>query len=172
MAAPALIRMGLTVLQAHLFAFYYAVMSFVTPPVAIAALVATPLAGATFLRTAVEATKVAIAGFVIPILLVLSPVLVFQPESPFSAVIGLASVLVILTSLQIVICNYYLTQIGFLERTTFLGVVAVLFGSLILKSHILFGLGMLSFIFATILQLRKMGRVPAGGRSSSTSLQL
>ncbi len=155
MAAPALIAMGIPVLQAHLFVFYFAVMSFVTPPVALGSLFAARLAGAPFFRTAVESVKVALAGFIVPFLMILSPILILQPQSPQSAVTGLISVLIILTALQIVVSNYYIIGINSLERGTFFIVAAVFVTFLLINSYILFAVGIAVFILLTIGQLRR-----------------
>lgn len=155
MAAPVLIKLGVGVLTAHLFAFYYAVMSFVTPPVAIAAAVASPLAGAPFLKTAVESTKVAAAGFIIPILFFLCPILILQPQPLLSAVTGLLSVIVILITLQVVICGYYITTISLPERALSAAVAVMLLISLAMTSYILFAAGVGGAILLTLRQLRK-----------------
>jgi len=155
MAAPALIAMGLTVLQAHLFAFYFAVISFVTPPVALGSLFAARIADTKFFPTAVESVKVALAGFIVPFLMILCPVLILQPQPPVSAATGLISVLVILTALQIVVCNYYITGINPLERAIFLAVAAVLIVHLAMGSYVLFAVGVAVFALLTFVQLRK-----------------
>ena len=60
--SPVLVRAGLDVLQSHMFVFYFAVLSFITPPVAAAVMVAAPIAGSSFIRTALEAMKAGIGG--------------------------------------------------------------------------------------------------------------
>jgi len=155
MAAPALIIMGLTVLQAHLFAFYFAVISFVTPPVALGSLFAARIADTKFFPTAVESVKVALAGFIVPFFMILCPVLILQPQPPLPAATGIISVLVILAALQIVICNYYITGISPLERAVSLAVAAVLIAHLATGSYVWFAAGVAVFAILTIVQLRK-----------------
>ena len=73
---PAIQGMGegnLSIFTVHLFAVYYAVLSFVTPPVAIAAIVAAPIAGAPPMKTAVAAIKIAFVGFIVPYMFVFNP---------------------------------------------------------------------------------------------------
>lgn len=67
---PALQRLGLPPVAAHLFIVYFGVLSVVTPPVALAAFAAAPIAGAKPMETGVEATRLAIAGFIIPFIFV------------------------------------------------------------------------------------------------------
>lgn len=72
-AAPALMQMGVPVLAAHMFVFYFGIIADVTPPVALAAYAGSAIAGGNALRTGVNASKLAIAAFIIPYVFVLSP---------------------------------------------------------------------------------------------------
>ncbi len=74
-AAPALVQMGVPVLAAHMFVFYFGIIADVTPPVALAAYAGAGISGGNPLRTGVNASKLAIAAFIIPYMFVLSPVL-------------------------------------------------------------------------------------------------
>nr|WP_276562450.1 TRAP transporter fused permease subunit [Hoeflea prorocentri] len=71
--APALVDFGVEMLTAHMFVFFFANMSAVTPPVALAALVASKLAQASYARTALIASMLGLPGFVIPFLFVVYP---------------------------------------------------------------------------------------------------
>ena len=70
---PVLHKLGLSLVAAHLFVVYFGVLSVVTPPVALAAFAAAPIAGANPMETGFEATRLAIAGFIIPFLFVFHP---------------------------------------------------------------------------------------------------
>ncbi|MBW8350445.1 TRAP transporter permease [Bacillus sp. IITD106] len=72
-AAPAIILLGVPALSAHLFVFYFGIVADITPPVALAAFAASGVAGGEPIRTGVNASKLAIAAFVIPYMFVLSP---------------------------------------------------------------------------------------------------
>ncbi len=72
-AAPAIILLGVPALSAHLFVFYFGIVADITPPVALAAFAAAGVAGGEPIRTGVNASKLAIAAFVIPYMFVLSP---------------------------------------------------------------------------------------------------
>jgi TRAP transporter 4TM/12TM fusion protein len=72
--APTLIGMGLTELSAHLFLFYFAVMSAITPPVCAAVYVAANVANAPWLTVARYAMGLALPGLIVPFLFVASPV--------------------------------------------------------------------------------------------------
>jgi TRAP-type uncharacterized transport system fused permease subunit len=67
---PVLNGLGLSLLASHLFVVYFGVLSVVTPPVALAAFAAAPIAEADPIQTAVDATRLSIAGFIIPFLFV------------------------------------------------------------------------------------------------------
>lgn len=70
---PVLENLGIPKISAHMFMLYFGVLSVVTPPVALAAFAAAPLAGARPMETGFEAVRLAIAGFMVPFLFVYRP---------------------------------------------------------------------------------------------------
>jgi TRAP-type uncharacterized transport system fused permease subunit len=82
LGAPALTEMGVPLLSAHLFIFYFGCLSNITPPVALAAYAAAGLAGASPLRTGFTAMGIAIVGFVIPFAFVYDPLLLLSGPWP------------------------------------------------------------------------------------------
>ncbi len=76
--APALINMGVPILSAHFFVFYFAIMSTVTPPVALAAYVAAGLAKSDPFKTGLTAFRLAITGFILPFMFVYKPQLLIH----------------------------------------------------------------------------------------------
>jgi len=76
--ASALGKFDVALLAAHLFVFYYAVLSDLTPPDAITAFAAANLAGSEMMTTGIEAFKLGIAGFLIPFAFVFQPALLLQ----------------------------------------------------------------------------------------------
>jgi TRAP transporter 4TM/12TM fusion protein len=97
LGAPALVQLGVPLLAAHLFIFYFGCISNVTPPVSLAAYAAAGVADSPPLRTAFAAMVLASAGFIVPFLFVYSPALLLQgslAEVSFtagSAVLGLTA---------------------------------------------------------------------------------
>jgi TRAP transporter 4TM/12TM fusion protein len=77
---PALSRLGLEGLQAHLFVFYFAILSAITPPVCAAVFVAAGIARSDWVKSAWIATRLGLAGFIIPFMFVYSPALLMQGE--------------------------------------------------------------------------------------------
>ncbi len=80
LGAPALTEMGVPLLPAHLFIFYFGALSNVTPPVALAAYAAAGIAGGTPVRTAVTALSLAATGFVVPFMFVYGPPLLMSGD--------------------------------------------------------------------------------------------
>ena len=76
--APGLIRLGIEPLTAHFFIFYYAVMSAITPPVALAAYAGAAIAQSDPMRTSVESFKIGLAAFVVPFMFFYSSTLLMQ----------------------------------------------------------------------------------------------
>ena len=76
--APGLIQLGIEPLIAHFFIFYYAVISAITPPVALAAYAGAALAGSEPMRTSVTAFRLGLAAFVVPFMFFYSPALLMQ----------------------------------------------------------------------------------------------
>jgi TRAP transporter 4TM/12TM fusion protein len=72
-AAPALAKLGIPAMAAHLFAFYYAMFANLTPPVALAAFAAAGISGGDPMKTGFISVKLAIAGFIVPFMFVYSP---------------------------------------------------------------------------------------------------
>lgn len=71
--APILIRMGVPVIAAHFFVFYFGIVADLTPPVALAAYAGAAIAQANPMKTALNATKLAIGAFIVPYVFALSP---------------------------------------------------------------------------------------------------
>ncbi len=76
--APALIKVGIVPMAAHMFLLYFGIMSMVTPPVALAAFAAANIAGADVDATGWTATRIGWAAYIVPFLFVLSPPLLMQ----------------------------------------------------------------------------------------------
>lgn len=85
LAAPAMINLGVPVLAAHLFVVYFASMSAITPPVAVAAFAAASIAQADPIRIGFIACRLAVAAFVLPFCFVYRPALLLQGDVLASA---------------------------------------------------------------------------------------
>ena len=78
LAAPALVKAGLSPMQAHMFVMYFGMMSMVTPPVALAAFAAANIAQSDHWKTGWTATRVGWCSYIIPFLFALSPTLLME----------------------------------------------------------------------------------------------
>jgi TRAP transporter 4TM/12TM fusion protein len=81
MVAPALLGMGVSLLQSHMFVFYFGIMADLTPPVALAAFAASSIAKESAMKIGFLAVRVALAGFVIPYIFIYDPALLLQTDS-------------------------------------------------------------------------------------------
>lgn len=78
LAAPILLELGVPLIVSHMFVFYFGIMADLTPPVALAAFAAAPIAKERGLKISLQAIRVAIAGFIVPYMAVYSPALMLQ----------------------------------------------------------------------------------------------
>jgi TRAP transporter 4TM/12TM fusion protein len=78
LAAPVLLKLGVPLLVSHMFVFYFGIMADLTPPVALAAFAAAPIARESGMKIGLQAMRVAIAGFIIPYMAVYDPALMLQ----------------------------------------------------------------------------------------------
>ena len=76
--APILIKMGIPVVAAHFFVFYFGIVADITPPVALAAYDGSAIAKSDPMKTGINATKLAIAAFIVPYIFAYSPALLFE----------------------------------------------------------------------------------------------
>jgi TRAP transporter 4TM/12TM fusion protein len=76
LVAPALVKSGVLPISAHLFIYYWGHITFITPPLAVAAYVAAGIAGSSVWNTAWSATRLGIIAFIVPIFIVFSPALI------------------------------------------------------------------------------------------------
>ncbi len=70
---PALIKLGVPTIAAHLFVFYFAIISAITPPVAMAVYAAAGISGSNLWRTGLQAVRIGATGFIIPYMFVYGP---------------------------------------------------------------------------------------------------
>ncbi|RXT02802.1 TRAP transporter permease [Ammoniphilus sp. CFH 90114] len=90
-AAPALVQLGVPVLAAHMFAFYFGIIADITPPVALAAFAASGIAKSEPIITGFQASRLALAAFIIPYMFVMSPELLLIDTDFFGVLPALAS---------------------------------------------------------------------------------
>ncbi len=91
-AGPALIELGLVPLQAHLFVFWFALLSTITPPVCGAVFIAAGMIGENWLKVAVTAMSLGFGLYVIPLAMIANPDLIALGTAPLMAAVALVQV--------------------------------------------------------------------------------
>jgi TRAP transporter 4TM/12TM fusion protein len=115
LAAPALAKLGVPLIASHMFAFYYGIMADLSPPVALAALAAAPIARENPDKIGWEAMRIALAGYVIPFVFVYSPALMLQHGDPMALRLGFYGAVVFATFKALVAIGLFgMVAIGFL----------------------------------------------------------
>jgi TRAP transporter 4TM/12TM fusion protein len=157
--APGLVQGGFDVMAVHLFVLYTAMLSYITPPVALAAFTASAISGASAMRTGVEAMKLGIAKYILPFVFVASPALILRgPWREILVVIPTCLVGLVIISGAL---EGYFWRLGTL---TMLSRVLLFCSGILLAvpgvTSNLFGFVMFAFVFCLAYILR--GRIPAG----------
>ncbi|MEM1199812.1 MAG: TRAP transporter large permease subunit, partial [Pseudomonadota bacterium] len=100
---PALVKIGVEPIAAHMFAFYFGVVSTITPPVALASFAGAAIAKTPPMATAIESTRVGIAKYLVPLVFVYNPALLFVGPlwlTAFSSVLVLAGLWVLSIAIE------------------------------------------------------------------------
>jgi TRAP transporter 4TM/12TM fusion protein len=118
-AAPALIRIGVPVIAAHMFVFYFGIIADVTPPVALAAYTASGIAKSNPMQTGVNASKLAIAAFLIPYIFVTSPTLLLVNATLPLVVRMIATSLIGMVGVGAAVNGFLVTAANLVERLLF-----------------------------------------------------
>lgn len=118
LGVPALEELGVTTIAAHMFIFYFAIISFITPPVGLSAYAASGIAGTNPLTTSLVAFKLGIAGFLVPFVFIYDPAILLQGTIGEIAVATMTAFIGI-TALAASIVGWYLVPIGAISRIVF-----------------------------------------------------
>ena len=150
-AAPALEQMGVPVLAAHMFVFYFGIIADVTPPVALAAYAGAGISGGNALKTGVHASKLAIAAFIIPYVFVLSPVLLMVDATPLALVSVTLSALLGMIAISSALCGFLADHCRPYER-----ILLIIAGLLMIKPGSITDLvGLALFVVILVMQYRR-----------------
>jgi len=126
LAAPALEQLGVNQLAAHLFVFYSAMLSSITPPVALAAYAAAGLAQANPFRIAMVACQFGCAAFIVPYFFAYNPALLAVDSTPGVVIVAALTTVVAGVCLAITLQGWCLGKINILQRAAFAAVVWLL----------------------------------------------
>ena len=112
---PALIKLGVPTIAAHMFVFYFAIISAITPPVAMAVYAAAGIAGSNLWRTGLEAMRIGATGFIIPFMFVYGPSLLMI-GSTTTIVTTIISSCIGVVALSAGLMGWFLKKATWLER--------------------------------------------------------
>jgi len=115
---PALGKLGVEPILAHMFVFYFGVLSAITPPVAIGAFAAAPIAQADPMQTGFQAVRMAFVGFIIPFAFVYEPQLILggQAFDAYAFFIALVSLVIAIWYLHSSVAGHGWFRLGWSER--------------------------------------------------------
>jgi TRAP transporter 4TM/12TM fusion protein len=117
---PALIQLGILPLAAHLFLFYFGMLSLITPPICVAAYTAAAIGGAHPMRTGFEAMRMGVVAYIVPFLFVFSPTLLLI-GSPGEVLLAVATAFGGTALLGVVFSNYLFREVGWIWRVVLAG---------------------------------------------------
>ena len=161
---PSLIQAGVTPIAAHMFAFYFGVVSTITPPVALASFAGAAIAKSPPMSTAVESSKVGIAKYIVPFAFIYNPALLME-GSYWISLYSLLSVLLAYWSMTLGLegylnkpLNVYTRIIAFISSILLLlPPLSIFYG---ISGFLLNGVGFVILIFVYLIQGRfKLGHV-------------
>ena len=148
--AGAMANLGVGMLAAHLFVFYYAVLSDLTPPDAVTAFAAANIAGSEMMATGIEAFRLGVAGFLIPFAFVYHPELLLKGSWTNIAVTsGFASVSAI--ALAAAVVGHAATPLRAWERLA----VVVAAGAMVMPRPVLQVAGVVVFSLVVLVSARR-----------------
>lgn len=119
--APALLLLGVPMIAAHMFVFYFGIIADVTPPVALAAIAASGIAKSEPIRTGIQASRLAIVAFIIPYIFVYSPVLLLVNVTPFKMIFAIVTALIGVIALSAALTGFFTSRMSIIERLLFAG---------------------------------------------------
>ena len=116
LVAPSMVEVGIPKLAAHMFILYLGMMSFLTPPVAIAAFFAASLAQAPAMATGWTSMRFGWTAYVVPFLFVFSPALLLQSPHIYYTVINVATAIAGVWLMSAAMIGYFFRHMDFLMR--------------------------------------------------------
>ena len=161
---PALGKLGLSLMLTHLFVIYYAVLSAITPPVAVAAFAAAPIAGARPIETGVAAVRLAVAGFLIPFIFIYHPSIILLDEAFTWAGFawGVGAFIVSTAGLSTSLGGYSIGYINLAQRA-----IRLIAGIAVLVPDLTVAAISAAVILASLIFERMTGAVPVEQRAES-----
>ena len=114
--APILVRMGVPLVAAHFFVFYFGIVADLTPPVALAAYAGSAIAQANPMKTAIQATKLAIGAFIVPYAFALSPSMLLIDTTAVEVILITVTSLIGIASVSASMEGYIMGTLNWFQR--------------------------------------------------------
>lgn len=118
LVVPLLVQSGILPMAANMFVLYFAIISYITPPVAIASYAAAGLANANMFETGWTAFKLGLAGFIVPFMIIFNPTLIMVGH-PLRIITSFVSALIGILMLAVSMEGFFLTELNFIKRILF-----------------------------------------------------
>ena len=115
LAVPGLVELGIDPLAAHLFVFYFGILSMVTPPVCLATYAAASIARSDFMKTAVTGMRLAVVAYVVPFVFVYAPALILK-GTVLEVVQAVATAIIAAGLLGIALSGYMFRPLKMVQR--------------------------------------------------------
>jgi TRAP transporter 4TM/12TM fusion protein len=148
LAAPILLKLDVPLIVSHMFVFYFGIMADLTPPVALAAFAAAPMARVSGFAVAMKAVLIALPGFIVPYMAVYDPTLMLQPVAGLEGTNYWVAVAYICVKATFAVALWGVTAVGYLfgpvklwERAWTFVAAALLAAAIPLTDEIGFALG-------------------------------
>nr|WP_321298774.1 TRAP transporter permease [uncultured Sphaerochaeta sp.] len=116
MAAPALVKLGIPPLAAHMFVFYFAMFANITPPVALASFAAAGLSGGDPMKTGLQSVKLSLAGFIVPYMFIYNTALLLIETTPLVAIRVTVTAIVGVCMIGMATEGYFLSEMKWVIR--------------------------------------------------------
>jgi len=151
-ASPVLVRLGVPKETAYLLILYFSVFAAISPPVATASIVAAQIANTSFIKTGLQAIRVATAAYIVPFLFVFNPALMLKSVTSMGYILAFAGAALGLAAWSCVLHNFCLAKLGRVGIT--LAFIAAIggFTYVIVESLIFLIMGAFSFIILILWQ--------------------
>jgi TRAP transporter 4TM/12TM fusion protein len=167
-AAPALLKLGVAPLSAHMFVFYFGIVADITPPVALAAFAGAAIAKANPMKTGINATKLGIAAFLVPYIFVYSPSLLLIDYTLGGLLWMSLTAIIGMTGLAAAVEGWYFTGMSWWER-----IMSGLAGLLLIDPGLTTDIiGFAILVLITLYQYKKYRANRVAGLSAAVEIGL
>lgn len=154
--APILITLGVPKVAAHFFVFYFGIVADITPPVALAAYAGSAIAKSNPMKTGINATKLAIAAFIVPYMFAMNPSMLLMDQGVLAAIQVIITSFLGIFGVSAALEGYVVTRAPWWQR------ILLAAGGLSLINPTwqtdLIGLGVIAFVIVLQIVTRKKGK--------------